>query len=294
MTLISRRCAILLGLLAILLLGACTAKKSDNNNGGGGGDNTTASMTSRVNTYRTGAGQPALHSDTTLNQIAQAQAEYNSSHSINSDTDAGGKSLADQVKDAGYNHTTIAYLFDNQSETATFNEWKNNPAYSGILTDPTYSDIGVGTATNGSVRRWVLIVAAKGAPTNGTVTQMLDKINNFRTAGGASTLTLNDNLSVVAQQQAEYNASVQADDTTNAGGKEILEQVTDTGYTYGTLMWTVGHGDPDTVFGLWTDTPTEVTQMRNNTLADVGIGVASGGSKQWWVVVYAQPVTPGP
>jgi hypothetical protein len=32
--------------------------------------------------------------------------------------------------------------------------------------------------------------------------------------------------------------------------------------------------------------------MRSAALTDIGIGVASGGTKQWWVVIYAEPLAP--
>lgn len=286
-----RMFALVVILNAVSLVAAC--------NGGGPGpdpnptdDNTAASMTTRINTYRTGGGSAALTTNATLTDIAQAQADYNAAHNINSDSDAGGATIAEQMTAAGYTFSTVAYLFNNLPESASFNEWKGNPAYSNIMLDPGFSELGVGTAQVGTgLRRWVVIFASQDVPTNGTVQEMLDLLNEYRTAHGQPEFAVNDNLAIVAQAQAEHNASVQANETAT-GSETILEQVDNTGYTYGTMMWTVANGGPDAALGLWTDTPTEATNMQKPELLDVGIGVASGGTKQWWVVIYAEPTTP--
>ena len=157
------------------------------------------------------------------------------------------------------------------------------------MLDPALTDIGVGTAKVGTgLRRWVVIFASKDVPTNGTVTEMLNTLNDYRAAHGAPAFTINDNLAIVAQAQADHNASVQANEAAT-GGVDLQAQVDTTGYTYGTMMWTLANGGTDTALGLWTDTPTEATNMQRPELTDVGIGVASGGTKQWWVVIYAEP-----
>jgi uncharacterized protein YkwD len=286
-----RMLALATALTAALAIAGC-------DNGGPGPDpnptenNTAASMTTRINTFRTSGGGDALTTNTTLSQVAQAQADYNASHNINSSENGSGADLGAQMTDAGYNWQTYATLFNNLGEAATFNEWKSNPGYSSNILDPTLTDIGVGTAQVGTgLRRWVVILASQDVPTNGTVQQMLDLLNDYRTAHGQPEFTLNDNLTLVAQSQAEHNASVQANETAT-GEESILEQVDTTGYTYGTIMWTVANGGPETSLGLWTDTPTEQTNMQKPELTEVGIGVASGGTKQWWVVVFAEPTTP--
>jgi uncharacterized protein YkwD len=287
-----RMLALGLFLCSTVALSACTGGNKDNNGGGGGTDNNTAaSMATRINNMREAISpDSALSTDTTLTTIAQAQADYNSGHNINSDTDGSGATIAEQMTDAGYQYSTVAYLFNNLGEGATFHDWEGNDAYMNIMNDPGFSDIGVGTAQSGTgLRRWVVIFASKDVPTNGTKQQMLDLLNGYRTAHGKAEFTLNDNLNIVAQSQAEHNASVQANEAAT-GADTILEQVDNTGYTYGTLMWTLANGGPDAALGIWTDTPTEQTQMQRDDLTEVGIGVASGGTKQWWVVIYAQPL----
>jgi len=276
-------------LLATFVLSACTSGSGNGGNNGGTDANTAASMTTRINTYRTGGGGTAFNTDTTLTTVAQAQADYNATHSINSDSDAGGATIAEQLTTAGYAYSSVAYLFNNLDETATFNDWKSNAAYTNIMLDPALTDIGVGTAKVGTgLRRWVVIFASKDVPTNGTVTEMLNTLNDYRAAHGAPAFTINENLAIVAQAQADHNASVQANEAAT-GGVDLQAQVDTTGYTYGTMMWTLANGGTDTALGLWTDTPTEATNMQRPELTDVGIGVASGGTKQWWVVIYAEP-----
>jgi uncharacterized protein YkwD len=160
------------------------------------------------------------------------------------------------------------------------------------MLDPTFTDIGVGTAKpSGGLRRWVVIFASKDVPTNGTVDEMFDVLNQYRADNSAPNFVLNDNLAVVAQAQAEHNASIQANESATSG-VSILEQVEATGYTYGTMMWTLANGGPETALGFWTDTPTEETNLQNPAITEIGIGVASGGTKQWWVVIYAEPLAP--
>jgi uncharacterized protein YkwD len=255
-------------------------------------NDTAASMTERINEFRVDGGGEELNVDDTLSDIAQEQAEYNAANNINSDSDAGGDTLAVQLTDAGYEHSTVAYIFNNLGESASFNEWKSSGAYTSIMLDPTFTDIGVGTAKPSSgQRRWVVIFASKDVPTNGTVDEMLDVLNDYRVESGAAPFVINDNLAVVAQAQAAHNASIQQNESAT-GGDSLLEQVEATGYTYGTMMWTLANGGPDTALGFWTDTPTEETNMQSDALTEIGIGVASGGTKQWWVVIYAEPLAP--
>jgi uncharacterized protein YkwD len=289
----SRAYLFTLAVACLLALGACTSK-SDPNPPNNNDNNTAASMTTRIQDLRSGSGAAELNEDDTLAAVAQAQAEYNASHSINSDTNAGGKTIAQQLIDGGYNHNSVAYLFNNLGESATFNEWKTNPAYSGIMLDDSFTDIGVGTAANGSVHRWVVIFATKGTPSNSTVDQMLTKLNEFRTLEGAPAFVINDNLAAVAQAQAEHNASVQHNDAASDTDVGLEDQVANTGYTYGFMMWTLANGDADAAVNIWTDTQSEHDRMVDPVFKDVGIGVASGGTKQWWVVVYAEPITPAP
>lgn len=257
------------------------------------GNNTAASMTVRINDYREGAGQGELASDTTLGEIAQAQAEYNADNNINTDTNGGGRTIAQQLQDEGYDFATVAYLFNNLSEAASFAEWSGSPAYSGIMRDPAYDDIGVGTAVgDNGTRRWVVILAAKDVPTNNTVQQMFDLLNDFRSDGGAAAFELEDNLMIAAQAQADYNASVQANEATIPGVGSLEQQVADTGYVYGTMMWTLANGAAEASVAGWTDTVSEEELMLDPRFVDIGIGVASGGTKQWWVVVYAERGTP--
>jgi uncharacterized protein YkwD len=250
-------------------------------------------MTVRINDYREGAGQSELATDASLAAIAQAQADYNAANNINTDTNGSGDTIAQQLQAEGYDFSTVAYLFNNLSEAASFNEWSSNAAYRGIMLDPTFDDIGVGTTVgDGGTRRWVVIFAARDVPTNNTVQQMFDLLNDFRVDGGAAEFELEDNLMIVAQAQADYNASVQANEATIPGVGGIEQQVADTGYVYGTMMWTLANGGAEVSVAGWTDTPSEETLMLDPRFVDIGIGVASGGTKQWWVVVYAERGTP--
>ena len=60
----------------------------------------------------------------------------------------------------------------------------------------------------------------------------------------------------------------------------------------GAMMWTLANGGADVSVAGWTDTPSEAGLLLDPRFGDVGIGVASGGTKQWWVVIYAEPGTP--
>jgi len=276
---------------ALLALAACTSGSKDGPTPDPG-TNTAASMTTRINAYRTGGGGDAFTTDPTLTTVAQAQADYNAAHNINSSSDGSGTEIGDQMTAAGYHFATYAYLFNNLDEAASFNDWKSNAAYTSIMLDPTLTDIGVGTAKVGTgLRRWVVVFASKDVPTSGTVNQMLGLLNDYRAAHGQSAFTLNDNLSIVAQAQAEHNASVQANEAAT-GGVGLQEQVDTTGYTYGLMLWTLASGGPEESLGFWTDTPAEATNMQRPELKDIGIGVANGATKQWWVVIYAEPTTP--
>jgi len=252
-------------------------------------NNTAASMTARINDFRTDSGGVAFDIDSTLSDLAQEQAEFNAQNSTNGDTNGDGENMGEQLTEAGYDYQTYALMFNNLGESASFADWQDNPAYTSIMLDPTLTDIGVGTAQVGSgLRRWVVIFASEDVPTNGTVQQMLALLNEYRTEHGQPEFTINDNLAIVAQAQAEYNASIQANESTT-GSDSLQEQVETTGYTYGTLLWTLANGGPESSLDIWTDTPTEASNMQNANLTDIGIGVASGGTQQWWVVLYADP-----
>lgn len=274
--------------ISLIALGACDS-------GGSKPDpdpvdaNTAASMRDRINDFRDTSGQEELSNSTALAGIAQAQADYNADHSINSDTNGAGDTIAEQMTAEGYAFSTVAYLFNNLGETASFDEWKTNPAYNNILLDESFSDFGVGVATQGNgTRRWVVIFAATDAPTSGTVQEMLDLLNDFRTGESAGEFTINDNLAIVAQAQAEHNASVELNEAAT-GGVGLEDQIADTGFTYATLMWTLSSGGPEDSLTRWTDTQSEHDLLLDPRFTDIGIGVASGGTKQWWVVVYAEP-----
>jgi len=117
---------------------------------------------------------------------------------------------------------------------------------------------------------------------------MFTQLNGLRTANGAGALNNNAQLAAIAQAQAERNATLHSNSTTDASGKTMKQQVETAGITVVDWIVPVALGNDSEAVDRWTNTQVERNLLYANNYTDMGVGMAVDGARQRWVVVMVQ------
>jgi uncharacterized protein YkwD len=123
-----------------------------------------AQMLTQHNQLRSSLGLTKFTMNSTLSLIAQRQAAYNSSIGTISHADANGGQCWDRATAAGYKWTTIGEnIAFSTNPQHVFNLWVNSPGHYRNMTNPLFTQIGIGKVTAGGGEYWCVVMAHPGS-----------------------------------------------------------------------------------------------------------------------------------
>jgi len=132
------------------------------------------------------------------------------------------------------------------------------------------------------------------AAQSGPAAEMLQLINNFRASLGLPPFQYNGALANAAQSHANWMAANVIYSHTGAGGSSPLSRATAAGYSGYVAENIVGGTSMSPRQGLiwWQNSPTHYNTLVTSTYAQAGIGFATNGEQNMYVLVVGRP--PGP
>ena len=147
---------------------------------------------------------------------------------------------------------------------------------------------------------WICVIAAvilsacgnggSGIPNpdgDNSLQGMVDRHNATRSANGAPELATNAALMQIAQDQADYIASIGDAVHTDATGHHVDYRATNAGYAWIHIGENVGFAiDAETLYDLWLNSPPHLGNITDDTYTEIGVGMAQHGSYQYWCVVF--------
>jgi uncharacterized protein YkwD len=151
-------------LTALALAGALTSC------GGGGGaapqpgppSGNPATMLASLNSLRTANGSQTLSSNAQLAAVAQAQANYNATQHANLATNGSGQTLEQRAIAAGVNVVDWAAPIAGGNDVEAIDRWTNTQKERDLLYSKNFNAIGIGMAIDGTLQRWVVLLAEVG------------------------------------------------------------------------------------------------------------------------------------
>ncbi|MCR9214890.1 MAG: CAP domain-containing protein [Proteobacteria bacterium] len=129
---------------------------------------------------------------------------------------------------------------------------------------------------------------------------VLQHLNSARVAAGIATLTLNPNLTLAAQQHANFMCEKQLLSHSGKGRSSFDQRIKATGYVFQAAAENVALGamDAQTVVELWMISPPHRANILNAELKEVGIGIAPQEEgkgralpRRYWSLSLARPLT---
>ncbi|TAK12886.1 MAG: LysM peptidoglycan-binding domain-containing protein [Anaerolineae bacterium] len=131
--------------------------------------------------------------------------------------------------------------------------------------------------------------------------QIIAAINAYRAANGLYAYSSDSTLMAVAQGQADYQASVGFVTHEGPGGSRPRDRAIAAGYGGGAtvfiseIIYGGGSGTVDTAIEWWKNSPLHSDQMLASTYINIGAGVATNGSSNYYTAVmgYIAGQTPG-
>lgn len=149
----------------------------------------------------------------------------------------------------------------------------------------------------------VIILAMLGTPRGATAKQLtayaspatpgqvIAAINAYRSANGLYSYTQNSTLALIAQGQADYQASIGTVTHEGPGGTRPRDRAIAAGYGGGAtvfvseIIYGGGDGSVETAITWWKNSPLHNDQMLASTYIEIGAGVASNGSRNYYTAV---------
>lgn len=137
-------------------------------------------------------------------------------------------------------------------------------------------------------------LAKTGKPVDAAAAASL--LSDYRTARGLPTVTIDDTLSRLAQDQA--NAMAKADNLSHeVGGRNFMTRIKASGYDAKRAVENVGAGYHTLAeaFSGWRDSPSHNKNMLEPGVTRMGIATANAPNskyKVYWALILAQPDTP--
>jgi LysM repeat protein len=131
----------------------------------------------------------------------------------------------------------------------------------------------------------------KAAPENlplSTPSEIIAAINKYRTQNGLPALQINNILMGAAQNQANYQASIQSVTHTGAGGTNAKERAIAAGYGGGSniflseIIYGGATATVEVAMTWWKGSPVHNTVMLTSTYSEIGAGVATDGSSTYF------------
>jgi uncharacterized protein YkwD len=122
---------------------------------------------------------------------------------------------------------------------------------------------------------------------DGAIADMLDRHNAERSARGLPALEVNAHLMQIAQAQAEYNDERGELSHMDARGGLVRDRADAAGYSAADIAENLGYGESGReVFNDWLASPAHAATIRDERFTEVGLGRATNGIFEFWVVVF--------
>jgi uncharacterized protein YkwD len=119
---------------------------------------------------------------------------------------------------------------------------------------------------------------------------MLERHNATRTSLGLKPLKANTKLMKIAQQQAEYNASIGKLSHSDALGNNVGFRATTAGYIWSRVGENIAYATSATkVYNNWLGSSGHYKNITNGAYTEVGIGRVKKGQYEFWCVDFAAP-----
>jgi len=132
------------------------------------------------------------------------------------------------------------------------------------------------------------------APTIGDLmTSVIEHTNRERSRVGASRLTENDRLVLIAQEMAEDLAKSGRLSHTDSRGRSLTQRIDAGGYSWSTIGENVAYGyeSPEAVVKGWIKSPGHYQNLVSPQFTEVGIGVAADNKGRiYWAQVFGKPL----
>lgn len=121
--------------------------------------------------------------------------------------------------------------------------------------------------------------------------EVISRINVYRTQNGLYAYSINQDLMRSAQAQSDYQASIESVTHTGAGGTNPRDRATSAGYGDGATIWVseIIYGGTqasvDTAMSWWKGSSVHNNSMLSPQYLEVGAGVTSSGGSTYFTVV---------
>jgi uncharacterized protein YkwD len=116
---------------------------------------------------------------------------------------------------------------------------------------------------------------------------MLTRHNNTRASLGLAAYTIDNRLSTIAQQQADYMLAASDLTHVDAQGGSVGDRATTVGYPWTTVGENIARTASGTAaYEAWLASSGHYANITSPDFAEAGIGLATAGSVQYWCVVF--------
>ncbi len=163
--------AVVLATLMLPTLGCTTVEYADNISQQNPLDAIESDLLVRLNTLRTNAGVPTVEDCATLNTSASRHSDDMRDKGYLSDVAPDASTPVKRACDAGFesacaNNIAMAELLakGNAEAGSTIDQWAGDATTAPILTDPTFTHVGIGRAMGGESAIWTVDFAASNDP----------------------------------------------------------------------------------------------------------------------------------
>jgi uncharacterized protein YkwD len=111
--------------------------------------------------------------------------------------------------------------------------------------------------------------------------------NATRANEGVAALTANAVLDQIAQQQADYEASIQDFSHVDASGHHVDTRATDAGYAWTVIGENVGFDvGANELYSAWLLSSGHRANIVDPSYSEIGIGVTRSGLYEYWCIVF--------
>ncbi|MCC7420444.1 MAG: CAP domain-containing protein [Planctomycetaceae bacterium] len=119
--------------------------------------------------------------------------------------------------------------------------------------------------------------------------------NQERTRAGLATLTVNDTLMTLAQEQSDRMANANTM-SHEVNGLSFMQRITSSNYNpaYAGENIAFGQATPEEVVTAWMNSPGHRANILNPNFTEIGVGVAQGSNGAlYWTQIFGQPMAGG-
>lgn len=264
-----------------LFLFSCSENETDTDNEQIDHDNQTEALLEQINAFRK---ENNLSVFTSLSQLNQA-ADLRAAETIQTfgHTRPDGSDYATILNELHIDYATSTELVaaGNADAEKTLAQWLNAESTKELLMSETYSYIGIGYAeqTGSDYQHYWTVCLMNTA--EGLSEKLLGQVNAYRTESGLSPLTMQNELSSVANIRAEELA--QNFSYTRPDGSDHMTVLNNLSFSYEKAEELLAAGKSDAVktLDLWMDSESHRSVLMSDSYQHAGVGFFSDPDSQY-------------